>query len=144
LNSATNRTSRISCLAENLPVDPGGWSGEGEGWRLAWDPSRQPFSVLIGGSGWAAELTADEAGELRRAIRRLVDQHGALTDQLMVDELVSLELEQESWWVSLEGDRTAWALRFVLTPGFSQRGIEGGWPAAASAACLSAMEQWPL
>ncbi|MCP9771294.1 DUF1818 family protein [Synechococcus sp. Tobar12-5m-g] len=125
-------------------MNPGGWCGEGEGWRLAWDPARQPFSVLIGGAGWAAELTAGEALQLLQAIRHLVEQVGALTDQLMPEELVSLELERQPWWVGLEGDRSAWALRFVLTPGDSQRGIEGGWPAAASAQCLRAMEQWPL
>ncbi|MFZ9570377.1 MAG: DUF1818 family protein, partial [Vulcanococcus sp.] len=38
---------------------------EGEGWRLAWDASRHPFSVLIGGAGWAAELTDLEAQALR-------------------------------------------------------------------------------
>ena len=122
----------------------GGWSGEGEGWRLAWDPTRQPFSVLIGGVDWAAELTEGEALQLRQAIRQLVDQLGALSDQLMAEELVSLELEQQPWWVGLEGNRTTWVLRFVLTPDSSQRGIEGGWPAAASATCLAAMEQWPL
>lgn len=100
--------------------------------------------MLIGGDGWAAELTEGEALQLRQAIRQLVDQLGALTDQLMAEELVSLELERQPWWLGLEGDRTAWALRFVLTPGVSQRGIEGGWPAAASATCLSAMEQWSL
>ena len=100
--------------------------------------------MLIGGDGWAAELTEGEALQLRQAIRQLVDQLGALSDQLMAEELVSLELEQQPWWVGLEGNRTTWVLRFVLTPDSSQRGIEGGWPAAASATCLAAMEQWPL
>ena len=125
-------------------MGPAGWSGEGEGWRLAWDPSRQPFPVLIGGSGWAAELTAPEALQLRQALARLVAQLAALSGQLMEEEQVSLELEQELWWVALEGDRTAWSFRFVLTPGAGQRGIEGAWSVGASAACLRAMEHWSL
>ena len=125
-------------------MNPAGWSREGEGWRLAWDPDRQPFAVLIGGAGWAAELTTDEALQLRQAIRGLVAQWGELTDQLLEAELISLELERQPWWVGLEGDRTTWSLQFVLTPGSSQRGIEGSWSAAASADCLQALEQWPL
>ena len=56
---------------------------EGEGWRLAWDGHRQPFSVLVGGAGWAVELTAAEAEALRQAVADLVAQHGALLDQLL-------------------------------------------------------------
>ncbi|MCT0200713.1 DUF1818 family protein [Synechococcus sp. CS-1325] len=125
-------------------MNPGAWSREGDGWRLAWEPARQPFSVLIGGVGWAAELTTAEALALRQAIRDLVKQWGELTDQLLDEELISLELERQPWWVGLEGDRTTWALHFVLSTGPSQRGIEGSWTLAAGAHGLRAMEQLPL
>ena len=46
---------------------------EGKGWRLAWDGSRQPFSVLMAGEGWAAELTEPEAEALRDAVRGALD-----------------------------------------------------------------------
>ncbi|MFL0731274.1 MAG: DUF1818 family protein, partial [Prochlorococcus sp.] len=33
---------------------------EGAGWRLARDPARTAFPVLIGGESWAVELTQAE------------------------------------------------------------------------------------
>lgn len=117
---------------------------EGEGWRLAVDPSRQPFSVLIGGSGWAAELSSVEAEALRLAVARLVLQHRQLVDALMAEEAITLELDVElaggGLWLGLEGDRQAWSLRFVLTPARGQRGLEGAWSAGASAAIAAALE----
>lgn len=118
---------------------------EGEGWRLAVDPSRQPFSVLVGGQGWAAELRAEEAQRLREGVARLLEQHGQMVGTLLEEEAIELELElalAEGWlWLALEGDRRRWSLRFVLTPGPGQRGLEGGWQAGASAAFAAALEQ---
>jgi hypothetical protein len=128
---------------------------EGEGWRLALDAARQTFPVLVGGAGWAAELSLAEAHALRTGIRRLLDQHRSLEQLLMPEEQVSLELELEldpdrasgcgaatpaTLWLGLEGDRSRWALRFVLSPGPDRRGLEGEWSAAASAAITAALE----
>jgi hypothetical protein len=117
---------------------------EGEGWRLAVDPSRRPFPVLIGGSGWAAELSAAEGEALRRGVARLVDQHRQLVETLMAEEAIALELEMElaggGLWLGLEGDRQGWSLRFVLTPAPGQRGLEGAWSSGASAAIAAALE----
>jgi hypothetical protein len=116
---------------------------EGEGWRLVVDPPRQPFSVLIGGDGWAAELTAAEALALRQGVARLLEQHRALVDGLMEEEAVSLELELElapgHLWLALEGDRSHWSLRFVLSPGPARRGLEGSWSEAASGPFAAAL-----
>lgn len=119
---------------------------EGEGWRLMVDPARGPFAVLIGGEGWAAELTETEARALSDCVARLVQQHGELAGSLMAEEELGLELEVELeaegepagrdaagvLWLALEGDRHHWSLRFVLTPGPARRALEGSWPAAAS------------
>lgn len=117
---------------------------EGEGWRLAVDPSRQPFPVLIGGAGWAAELSAEEAVALRRGIGRLVDQLGDLAETLMPEEAIELDLELDlspgALWLALEGDRRHWSLRFVLTPHPGRRGLEGAWAPAASGAIAAALE----
>ncbi|MFM7362269.1 MAG: DUF1818 family protein [Cyanobium sp.] len=118
---------------------------EGEGWRLALDSSRHPFPVLIGGAGWAAELSAVEALALRWGIGRLLDQHRALAETLMADEAIELELELalESGgclWLALEGDRRHWGLRFVLSPLAGGRGLEGAWGPAASEAFAAAVE----
>ena len=114
---------------------------EGEGWRLAWDAGRQPFSVLIGGDGWAAELSLGEAEALRDGVSLLAAQHADLVDQLMAEEAISLELERQPWWIGLEGDRAGWALRVVLTPGPGQRAVEGCWSMAASRPFMAALQQ---
>ena len=114
---------------------------EGEGWRLAWDADRQPFSVLVGGDGWAVELTAAEAEGLRQAVADLVAQHGALVDQLMAEESIALELERGPWWLELEGDRSSWSLRMLYGPGPGQRGLEGHWGPGAAPAFSRALQQ---
>jgi hypothetical protein len=114
---------------------------EGAGWRLAWDPSRQPFSVLIGGSDWAVELTDAEALALQGAVADLLEQHAALADQLMAEEAISLELDRPPWWLAIEGDRSSWALQLMLSPTPGQRAFEGGWPAPASQAFSAALHQ---
>ncbi len=116
---------------------------EGRGWRLAVDPSRSPFPVLIGGEGWGVELRAPEAEALRCGVERLLAQFRAVEEMLMAEEAIELELELAleagSLWLALEGDRRAWGLRFVLTPGPGQRGVEGGWSTAAAPAFVAAL-----
>lgn len=115
---------------------------EGQGWRLAWDPQREPFPVLIGGDGWASELTAAEAAALQRALQLVQRQHRELADTLMEEETISLEFtgnldphhprEPGNLWVGLDGDRQSWALRFVLQPAPGLRGLEGAWVCGAA------------
>lgn len=119
---------------------------EGEGWRLAWDPQRDPFPVLIGGEGWASELTAPEALALHQALEALVAQHLSLVDTLMEEESLCLdyqgslgrangspELGDGSLWLTLEGDRWGWTLRFLIHPSPGMRGVEGFWAREAAA-----------
>jgi len=117
---------------------------EGEGWRLAVEPSRRPFPMLIGGAGWAGELSAVEARALARGVATLVDQHRQLVTTLMAEEAIELELELElepgSLWLALAGDRRHWSLRFVLAAAEGQRGLEGSWSVDASAAFAAALE----
>lgn len=121
---------------------------EGEGWRLVVDPARRPFAVMIGGGGpeagsWAAELTAAEAGALRRGVTTLVEQHRSMVDSLMAEEAIELAMELPceggELWLSLEGDRQCWCLRFVLTPAPGCRAVEGSWGAEASVALAAAL-----
>jgi len=117
---------------------------EGEGWRLAWDDQRHPFPLLIGGEGWATELTAAEGEALLNAIGALGAQHQALVDTLLDEETIGLDFtgsvpsatgeESGELCVVLEGDRWTWSLRFVLHPSAGQRAVEGAWgPGAAQA-----------
>ena len=116
---------------------------EGEGWRLAVDPSRRPFPVLIGGGSWAAELSAAEATVLRRGVGNLVEQHRALAETLMAEEAIELELELQldpgALWLEVAGDHRHWSLRFVLTGDAGARGCEGAWTSPASEAFAAAL-----
>ena len=113
---------------------------EGPGWRLARDPQRAGFPILIGGEAWALELTESEACALASVLRQLVDQHRSIRDQLMPDEAITLELECLQWWACLDGDRSTWSLRVILSAGASgARGLEVSWPAPAAQAMAAAM-----
>jgi hypothetical protein len=129
---------------------------EGQGWRLAWDPQREPFPLLIGGEGWASELTAAEASALARALALVRRQHQDLADTLMDEETICLEFTgslegpeprgEGGLWVALEGDRREWDLRFVLQPAPGLRGLEGAWGSQAAAAFAQAFAEltWDL
>ncbi len=114
---------------------------EGDGWRLAWRTDREPYGVLIGGQGWAAELTAAEASALAAAVADLTGEHQALVDQLLAEEAISLELERGPWWLTLDGDRQHWSLKGVLSPEPGQRALEVSWTAAASPALAQALQR---
>ena len=114
---------------------------EGEGWRLAWRLDQQLFCVLIGGKGWAAELTAAEASALAAAVADLTREHQALVDQLLAEEAISLELERGPWWLALEGDRQQWSLKGVLSPDSGLRALEVSWGVDASPAICQALQR---
>ena len=113
---------------------------EGSGWRLAIDPSRDGFQALIGGEGWALELSLQEFQQLRSLVAKLLEQHEAIADQLMAEEQIEICLEEGSWWLELRGDFQHWSLRFVLSGGVA-RGAEAGWPVPASAEMALALAQ---
>ena len=131
-----SRISLICCLSE---VD----IQSGEGWRLRVDPQRQPFSVLIGGRDWAAELTVPEAARLRAAVATLLHQLATTAPLLMPEETLELEHASEGLWLQLSGTAGQWALRFVIDDtarGVERsRGLEGGWDCAASPALAAAL-----
>ena len=110
---------------------------EGPGWRLAVDPSRKGYQALIGGQGWAIELSLEEFFALRSLCASLQEQHVSIADQLMAEESIEIALERDPWWVELSGDRQRWCLRFVLTSP-NGRSAEGMWePPASAELCLA-------
>ena len=111
---------------------------EGPGWRLAQDLSRGEFSILVGGEGWAFELTEPEWKDFVGLLSTLESQHCALKDQLMAEEAIELELDRGVWWGCLAGDCQSWSLAIVLTPQ-KGRGVEGFWPASTAAAVAAAV-----
>ncbi|MGC6483226.1 MAG: DUF1818 family protein [Synechococcus sp.] len=112
---------------------------EGPGWRLGLDPSRPTFTALIGGEGWAFELTENEWHGLVTLLLVLTEQHAALQAQLMAEEAIELEMERDLWWGCLDGDRTHWRLQVVLQSAPGCRGLEAHWPAPAAQAFVAAM-----
>lgn len=114
---------------------------QGPGWRFGFDPSRHPYSVLIGGDGWASVLRQHEAAALLQAARRLYAQWLAIRDQLMPEEEINLDTECGALWVELEGTAQAVALRFVLQPAAAERALEGGWSGQATEALIAVLTQ---
>ncbi len=112
---------------------------EGPGWRLALDPTRPDFSALIGGEGWAFELTEMEWQGLAALLSELMNQHQGLQDQLMAEEVIELEMERQCWWGCLAGDRQSWGVHVVLQGSPGRRGAEGHWPAPAAQAFTAAV-----
>ena len=117
---------------------------EGPGWRLARDSSRKNFPVIIGGDGWALELTEKEWISLANLIDELVNQHKKSEDQLMPEELICLEMERQPWWGCLDGDRFEWSLKLILESNNQYfRGFEAYWPIPAAQSIAHAMrEMW--
>ncbi len=115
---------------------------EGSGWRLARDNSRPNFPVIIGGEGWAIELTEGELISLRIIIDDLIFQHKKLENQLMPEETICLEMERAPWWVCLDGDKDTWSLQLVLEVNDqSFRGFEAYWPSPAAQFIASAIKK---
>ena len=106
-------------------------SQEGSGWRLAWDPSKQHFPILLGGEGWACELSEIEWQCFVQLVGDLVEEHKKMKTQLMAEETVALEIEREICWGCLEGNKDKWSIH-VLFPskGTKARGFEASWPSS--------------
>ena len=100
--------------------------------------------MLIGGADWAVELTAVEATSLLAGLLSLLEQLGAIADQLMEEELISLELERDGWWLGLDGNPGHWHLRCILIPTPGLRGGEGAWAPGAGLELARALESLPL
>ncbi len=113
---------------------------EGPGWRLARDTSRTCFPIIIGGAGWALELTEQEWQTLIPLIRDLVSEHKKMESQLMKEESITLEIERLPWWGCLEGHRDSWSLQLIFEGDENlSRGFEAFWPDPAAKSITFAM-----
>lgn len=118
---------------------------QGPGWRFGLDSECSPFPVLVGGEGWAVELSLEEARGLCGGALRLIAELERCADQLMPEEQIALELDAGPVWLELDGHPGALALHFVLQPpaGSGNRGVEGSWPVEATTALLAVWQQLP-
>ena len=102
---------------------------EGPGWRIIRDLSRGQFSTLIGGGNWAIELDQFEWETLVKLVIELSDQHKVVSEQLMGEENITLELERLPWLAILKGDQYGWEIKLILNGSHSRnRGAELYWP----------------
>ncbi|MBS0015373.1 MAG: DUF1818 family protein [Arthrospira sp. SH-MAG29] len=109
----------------------------GAGWRLGWDPNASEFKGLVGGDGWAVELTEPELDDLCRLCGQLADTVSQIAAEIMDSERLACEAESDRLWVQLEGFPHAYSLEFILSNG---RRCEGSWPPEAVPELLAAMK----
>ena len=109
---------------------------EGRGWRLGWDSAVPDYQGLLGGDGWAIELTATEFHDFCRLVQQLAHTMDAMAAELMDQERITCEAESDLIWLEADGFPHQYALRFMLTTG---RQCEGGWHEAVVGDLLTAL-----
>jgi hypothetical protein len=110
---------------------------EGDGWRLGWDPAATHYCGLLGGQGWAIELTTAEFQAFCRLALDLRDTLGAIAAELMDEEQITCEAEADELWIEAEGFPETYCLRFILKSG---RRCEGEWSTIATEALIEAIQ----
>ena len=103
-------------------------SEKAKDWRLIKDPKRGTYCYLIGIDRWAIELKECEFNSLNKLLNKLYQQFIQMHSELMDEELVSLEIEDLSWYAELEGDKTNWSLRIIHETSEDIRSFEMYWP----------------
>ena len=97
-------------------------------WRLLKDFKKGKFCFLIGVDNWSIELQKKELYSLYLLLLRINEQLLAISDELMDEEFITLELEQLPWYIQLEGKKNEWSLRFVFESQDQTRSFEMYWP----------------
>jgi Domain of unknown function (DUF1818) len=107
----------------------------GTGWRLGWNPEADEFKGLVGGDGWAIELTEAELNDFCRLLADLAAAVTEMAIELMDEEKIAIEAESDLLWVQVEGDPEAYSVQLILNSG---RRCEGFWPIAAAPGLVQA------
>jgi len=97
-------------------------------WRLLKDFRKGKFCFLISVDNWSIELQKNEFESLCILLLRINDQLLDIKNELLDEELISLELEQLPWYIELEGKKNEWNLRFVFESQDQTRSFEMYWP----------------
>ena len=97
-------------------------------WRLLKDLEKGKYCFLIGIDNWSIELQKSEFHLLYLSLLRINEELLAIKNELMDEELISLELEQLPWYIELEGKKNEWSLRFVFESQDQTRSFEMYWP----------------
>ena len=83
---------------------------------------------MIGIDNWSIELQKSEFDSLYLLLIRINKQIIDISDELMDEEAINLELEQLPWYIELEGKKDDWSLRFVFESQDQTRSFEMYWP----------------
>ncbi len=97
-------------------------------WRLTKDLKKGKYCFLIGANNWAIELQKSEFCSLYRLLLKLNDQLLKISNDLMEEELINIEIEQLPWYLELEGKKNKWNLRIVFESQEQTRSFEMYWP----------------
>ena len=97
-------------------------------WRLIKDFNKGKFCFLIGVDNWSIELQKSEFYSLYTLLLKINEQLLIIKNELMDEELITLELEQLPWYIQLEGKKDEWSLRFVFESQDQTRSFEMYWP----------------
>ena len=97
-------------------------------WRLLKDFKKGKFCFLIGVDNWSIELQKSEFYSLYLLLLRINKQLLSIKNELMDEESITLELEQQPWYIELEGKKNEWSLRFVFESQDQTRSFEMYWP----------------
>ena len=97
-------------------------------WRLLKDLKKGKFCFLIGVDNWSIELQQSEFNSLYLLLLKINEQLLIIKNELMDEELITLELEQLPWYIQLEGKKDEWSLRFIFQSQDQTRSFEMYWP----------------
>ena len=97
-------------------------------WRLLKNFKKGKFCFLIGVDYWSIELQKSEFDLLYLSLKRINEQFLDIKNQLMDEESITLELEQQPWYIQLEGKKNKWSLRFIFESQDQTRSFEMYWP----------------
>ena len=97
-------------------------------WRLNNDFKKGKFCFLIGVNDWAIELQKSEFYSLYNSLQKLNKQLLDISNELMEEEFITLEIEQLPWYIQLKGKKDEWNLRLVFESQEQTRSFEMYWP----------------
>ena len=83
---------------------------------------------MIGVDNWSIELQKSEFYSLYLLLLKINKQLLSIKNELMDEESITLELEQQPWYIELEGKKNEWSLRFVFESQDQTRSFEMYWP----------------
>ena len=101
---------------------------EHKNWRLSKNFKKGKFCFLIGVNKWAIELQKSEFYSLYLLLLKLEKQILDISNQLLEEEFITLEIEKLPWYIELEGKKDEWNLRLVFESQDKTRSFEMYWP----------------